>query len=60
MAVGALGVRPWWSIGFAPAFLLTAAAMVPALLMAMRETRTPELDRSPATQLDLGPQLAAA
>ncbi len=61
MAVGAIGVGLLIaSTGYSVAFLVTAAVMVPALLMAMRETRTPELDRSPATQLDLGPQLAAA
>jgi predicted MFS family arabinose efflux permease len=61
MAVGAIGVGLLiGATGYSVAFLVTAAVMVPALLMAVRETRTPELDLSPATQRDLGPQLAAA
>jgi MFS family permease len=61
MAVGAIGVGLLiGSTGYSVAFLVTAAVMVPALVMAVRETRTPELVRSPATQPELAPQLAAA
>jgi hypothetical protein len=64
MAVGAVGAGlVVSSLGFAPAFLLTAAAMLPALLLAGRErgARGPapaELDHSTGTELDLCPEPA--
>jgi predicted MFS family arabinose efflux permease len=61
MAVGAIGVGLLiGSTGFSAAFLVTAAAMVPAVVMAFRETRAPELDHCRGAELDRGPQLAAA
>lgn len=57
MAAGAIGVGVLvGAVGFAPAFLITAATMVPALVMAMRE-RAP---RSDAPMVTGAPELVAA
>jgi MFS family permease len=64
MAIGALGAGLVVStLGFPPAFLLTAAAMLPALLMARREGRpgrravTHRSDRQPDPSTGAGPDL---
>lgn len=50
MAVGAIGAGPLVAAtGFAPAFVVTAATMLPALLMARRET-APQRDRPSAPE----------
>lgn len=40
-------------------WMVTTMVMVPARLLGQCETRIPEVDRSAATELDLGMQLAA-
>lgn len=53
MALGALGAGPLaTATGFAPAFLVTAATMLPALVMSRREA-TPRRDPSRAVDADL-------
>jgi predicted MFS family arabinose efflux permease len=54
MALGALGAGPLaTATGFTPAFLVTAATMLPALLMSQRET-TPRPD--PSRSFEAGPR----
>jgi predicted MFS family arabinose efflux permease len=61
MAFGAIGVGLLVAAtGFAPAFLVTTAAMVPALVAAYRESALPEPGASDAGDMDLCVQLAGA
>jgi predicted MFS family arabinose efflux permease len=60
MAVGAIAVGVLvTSTGFSAAFLITAATMLPALIIADRE-RAPKADRSTGAELDPGVALATA
>ena len=60
MAVGAAGVALLvTTVGYTPAFLVTAVTMVPALLLARRELAT-ESDHSTTPQADLSLVPAAA
>jgi predicted MFS family arabinose efflux permease len=60
MGAGAIGVGVLVAgVGFGPAFLLTAASMLPALTLARRESH-PEVDRTRSAEVDLSPVPASA